>query len=320
MTLPTNFIPVKKRFCPAASHLFVLLTFLLTFTNCQTSPYPQGTLYQLSSQPLSQIDPDLRTCVFDPAFSIVHFPMYHIPPKEEERRKEYFYERAVRSQFQLAHTILDYTRFPSLYLSVFDEHITTDTYNSQYFQNLSLGLLPSATYKRHTARNVVIEFRLEEEMRKAQHLFPNGVIPRNYEHLNPLQKDFIFNLGASLTLYLLGKIPKIHKVISPEKFELARDQALTGASGEFQRTSQSSYWIDDFREEGLKEQVLNLFHNNPNPQRLILIAYGAGHDLSNEFAGYPFQSGHSFCLKWENKFQLSYPTLVFHFSYRFLFL
>ena len=274
----------------------LLLSALLTLTNCAVGSYPSGTLYQLSSQPLSQSDTSFRTCVFDPSFSIVHFPMWHFPCKKGHISVQR-YERITRSQFQLLHTILDYNLSPRP-LAVFDERFTEDTYNELYFQNLSAGLLSSPTHRR--CDNHV--FQMNAQLRIVQQRFPNGVVPRYYEHLSPPQKDFLFNLGGPFTLYLLGRIPRLHKVISPESFLLVTSRVYT-PTGQI-RLEGNEDIVYGFRENELKKEVLQLFHSNYNPQRLIFIAYGVHHDFSDEFRGYPFQSGKAFCLNWENQIQL----------------
>ena len=295
------FLPISLKALKNIRRPLLLLSAGLTLTNCAVGSYSQGTLYQLSSKPLSLSNTSFRTCVFDPAFSIAHFPMYHFPSTGHYTVQ--IYEKVVRSQFQLIHTILDYNLSP-LSLSVFDENFITDTYNDLYFQNLSGGLLSSDTYQRIDGRI----FRVEEQMRIAQHLFPNAVIPRYYEHLSQPQKDFIFNIGASFTLYLLGRIPRIHKVISPESFLLVKSR-IYDPSGQIRFEGNESY-IYGFREDELKKEVLRLLHSNYNLQRLILIAYGASHDFSDDFRGYPFQSGNPFCLNWENQIQLPQPPLT----------
>lgn len=278
---------------------FLFLTALsLGLTNCTIGNYPGGTLYQLSSQPLSLNNPRLRTCVFDAPYLIVHFPMHHYPANGHYTQQ--IYEKVTQSQFQLLHTILDYNR-SQRNLFVFDEHFTTDTYNSQYFQSLSSR--QSDTYQRIDGQI----FKIGQLSNRAKHLFING-IPRYYEHLSSEQKNLLFNIGATFTLYLLGEIPRIHKVISPEQFLLVKN-ALLNPNNTLELQG-NDYWVYDFREGELKKEVLNFLQNNRNSQRMtLLIAYGANHDLSDEFSGFSFQAGHNFCLKWEDTTVPSQPVL-----------
>lgn len=274
---------------------FFIILFFLTFTGCTIGNYTPGAFYQVASRPLSLNNSDLKTCVFDSAYSIVHFPMYHYPADGHYALQ--IEEKVTQSQFQLLHTILDYSQAQSLL--VFDEHITTDDYNSQYFQSLSSG--QSGTYRRADGRT----FQMGERMQTAQSYFSHGV-PNYYEHLSALQKDFIFNMGASLTLFLLGKLQKVYKVISQEHFFSIRNRLLD-PSGRLNLQG-NDHIVYSEREMALKTEVLN-FWRNPAQGTIYLIAYGASHDFSDDFSGYPFQSGHNFCLNWESQIVPYQPVL-----------
>lgn len=272
--------------------LFPLLTlFSLTFTGCTIGDYTQGTLYQLSSRSLSRNNPDLRTCVFDPPYSIVHFPMHHYPSNGHYTVP--IQEKVTQSQFQLLHTILDYNR-SSWRLFVFDENFTTDTYDSEYLQALSSGQLSSSTYTRVDGQI----FQMRERLQTVQYSFGRG-IPTYYEDLTPMQKEFLFNMGASLTLYLLGFIPRVYKVITPGHFELIRNKLL-GPSGQLNLQG-NDHIVYDERELALRTEVLNFWQRNHASGTILFIAYGANHGFSDEFSGFPFQSGHNFCLDWDRQ-------------------
>ena len=262
----------------------------LTLTNCTIGAYEGGTLHRISSRRLSVRNPQLRTCVFDPQYRIVHFPMYHSPPGGHYTRQ--VIEEVAQSQFQLLHTILDYNRSPSRELSVFDENITSDNYNESYLQLISLRGPKNYSYTKLDGR----QFFMGEHLNKAKQLFQRTGFPGFYENLSTQQKDFLFHTGASLTLYLLGEIPKIHKVISPASFSIVKAELL-GPNG-ILRLEGNDHVLFDKRELELRKEVLGFLQRNNNPRTLILIAYGAKHDFSNEFSRYPFQSGHNFCLKW----------------------
>lgn len=270
--------------------LFSFLFLSLLLTACALGTYSPGTLYRLSAQPLSLNLPLVRNCVFDSQFSILHFPMIHPSPYHYSPED---YEQVVLSQFQLLHTILDYKKAGKNVL-LFDENNTQDFFDEI---NYSRILSSNMTYERLDGTH----FQLRERIQTANHLFAQG-IPRYYEHLNKLQKDFLFNSGASFTLYFLKKIPKIHKVISVSDHELVLSH-IQDISGTLQlEGEESEYWQFAFRESRLREEVLKVFrtlNTQVLSQNLILIAYGFKHDFTDEFAGFPFQSG-SFCLKWKN--------------------
>ena len=289
-TMPSSSL-VKRKL--AFSFFPFMSLFLFTFTSCTVGTYTEGILQELHSQNLSLNDPNLRTCIFGSQYSIVHFPMYHYPPDGHYDQRSY--EITVRSQFQLLHTLLKYSRSQKK-LFVFDENVTSDLYDQNYFQVLSSGQASTDFYK--TIDNRVIY--IERQMELARHLFSNG-FPMYYEHLLPEQKEMLFGIGASLILYLLGELPRIYKTISPEQFSVVKNQVNTN--------NQTNYFLFDFREEELRKELLNVFQRNYDFQTVMFIAYGAKHDFSNEFLGYSFQSGHSFCLNWLDNLGVSRPLL-----------
>ena len=280
LKLPAQSIRKTYKF---SSKIGIFILFLiLGLVNCQIGSGPAG-VFQLRSRFLSLNNPELRTCIFDPYYSIVHFPMYHFPAEGNYSSQDK--ELTVHSQFQLLHTIIDYKRSGRAFF-VFEEQAITD-YTPAYYQNLLSGQI-RGEYTRMDGQI----FHLNERIQTAKNLFRNG-FPNYYEYLSPQQKDYLFNMGASFTLYFLGEIPQIHKVISREKFKLA-EANLRDSSG---RIRKNNYWIYNFRELELRNEVLN-FRRNHGSQGIIFIAYGASHNLYDEFAGFPFQSSHNFCLNW----------------------
>jgi len=270
----------------------VLLLCIFILNHCAINTYTTGPMARpLVSQPLSLYHADLRTCVFDPQYSIVHFPMLHIPPKKGQYDSQ-TYTAVVLSQFQLLHTILDYHRSNQWQLALFDEGVTSDNFNSESLQIISIGA-GSASYTLLTGET----FNWTERIQTAKLLFARS-IPRYYEQLSTAQKNFLFYTGASLTLYFLSKIPKVHKVISERHYLLAR-QNIKNPDGSL-KIKNNDYWVYTFREQELKKEVLFFRQRNYNPRQLIMIAYGSAHDFSDDFSGYPFQSGHKKCLAWQN--------------------
>ena len=268
--------------------LFCLFIFM---TACQfNNGLTEGFNQRISSRNLSSINPALKTCVFDPGYSIVHFPMYHKPPSTENVSPTE-YELVVQSQFQLLHSLLDYNRSLRGGLAVFDEHITSDNYNQAYLNRLSAGLAVNDTYRQLDGT----VFFVSERQTTARNLFSSGW-PIYYEYLSPNQKQFLWEVGAALTLYLLKELPQLYKVISPEKMNVVK----AGIGNNFSQTniSQNYNWVFTFRETELKNEVSQFYQKNPSYAGLVFIAYGSSHDFSDEFLGRSFQSGHSFCMDW----------------------
>ena len=270
--------------------VFLFLS-ILFFASCSLGVYQPGTLQKIQSRSLSLYEPEFRTCVFDSFYSIVHFPMYHDPPIVDYSTQTY--ELVAKSQFQLLHTILDYNR-SSRSLAVFDEHVTSDSYDLNYIQAIESGLAASDSYEKLNGA----VFRYSERHQTARRLFGQG-FPSYYEHLNAFQKKFLFDTGASLTLYLLKEIPKIYKVISFENLKIARAN-LRGGSFNFLDGNENHYWIYTFRDRELRKEVDQFYRKNPSYNGLVFMAYGAKHDFSDDFAGFSFQSGHDFCLRWDS--------------------
>ena len=260
------------------------------FTSCVLGVSTPGVFQQVASRSLSFNDPELRTCVFDPYYSIVHFPMYHDPPTLDYSPETY--ELVSKSQFQLLHTILDYHR-SGRPLAVFDENINADSYNYNYIQVIESGQAQSDIYTKLNGNT----YNYTERYRTAHHLFGQG-FPSHYEYLTIHQKKYLFETGASLTLYFLKEIPQIYKVISKEKMKLVKANLPENAFNSLD-DGKNRYWIFTFRELELKKEIDSFFIRNPIYNGLVFIAYGAEHDFSGYFIGLPFQSG-NFCLKWEN--------------------
>ena len=293
--LRKNFSSFQIKFC-----LIFFMTFL--FSSCETNYSGTNTArtqYKINSRTLSLKNQHFRTCIFDDVYPIVHFPMYHTPTDGQYTQKTF--ELVAQSQFQLLHTILDYNR-SSWDLVVFDEHFSTDFYNETFFKAL-LSRNPqvwSAKYTKLDGRT----FQLGERLSTARALFTS--FPGYYEYLSIPQKQFLFDMGASFTLYLLGELPKIYPVISKQNFDLVKSQSVRNGRFDLQ-DSRAQYWIYTFREDELKKEVLNFLQRNYQARKKILIAYGAKHDFLDDFRGYFFQSGHSFCLPWISDLDFSAP-------------
>jgi len=253
-----------------------------------------GFQQRVASRSLSTTDPNLRTCVFDPGYQIVHFPMWHAPPQNTNVPTELF-ETVAKSQFQLLHTLLDYNRSYRP-IAVFEESIIEDSYDEQYIQQLAQGLRERDSFTRLDGT----KFFIANERRRALNLFP--VFPAFYEQMNLLQKQFLYDLGASKILYLLGELPRLYAVITPSEINLVRGQLGNNFNPENLRANR--YWIYDFREQVLRNRILDFRNQNPSWNGLVFIPYGASHDFLDDFAGLPFQSG-SFCLKWNNTIRVT---------------
>ena len=261
--------------------LIVLTAFSLAFAD--TAPASRTPL----EQSLGLTDPLFKNCVFQPQTRIAHFPVYNFPPTGNYDAN--LRERVSKSQFQLLHTILTY--HPDV--AVFDENITTNTFGPNMLQSLQQGL-----EEFHYTRADGKSFSLQERYSTARSLFHSG-IPQYYEHLDETQKEYLFQTGGSMTLYFLGYIRQLHKVIDLNDFQIVLDHInQSGGIRKMTFSNQKDYYIFDFRQEKLKLQVVEFFNLNPSFRGISLIAYGASHDLRDDFSGYLFEDGRH-CLQWD---------------------
>ena len=284
---------------PKFLYCCVLLLSAGFLVNCAVPSAPSAPRTPLE-KPLSLTDPLLKSCVFQPQTRIAHFPMYHFPPSGEYKAP--LREKVSKSQFQLLHTILTY--FPNV--AVFDEHVTTNVFGPGVFEALQRGLGGDSHYERADGKI----FYLQERFSTARSLFHGG-IPSHYDRLGEVQKEYLFQTGASMTLYFLGYIRQLHKVIDFADFQIVLDQIQKhGGVKNFLKVSSSNrdYYVFGFREQKLKLQVIEFFNINPAFQGLALIAYGAHHDFKDDFAGYFFEENPN-CLQWDRK--TSQPVLAF---------
>ena len=282
---------------------FFLFFSAIFFVNCSVPITPMSSRSPLE-QSLSLTDPLFKNCIFQPQTRIAHFPMYHFPP--DKNYDAALREKVVKSQFQLLHTILTY--FPNV--AVFDENVTANVFGPKVFQALQQGLGGDSHYERADGQ----VFHMQERYNTAQNLF-HADIPMYYDRMGEIQKEYIFQTGGSMTLYFLGHIRQLHKVIDLDEFQIIlRQIEKYGGVEKFLRSvstdSNSRYYIYGFREERLKFQVETFFNINPSFHGISLVAYGADHDFRDDFTGYYFEEGRH-CLQWDTGKQNSQTIRAF---------
>lgn len=118
----------------------------------------------------------------------------------------------------------------------------------------------------------------------AQEIFPDG-LPSNLNSLNSLQRRFFREIGATLALHHLGKIKTLRRAISPER--LAEIDAKV--EREFARGNRDPYSPElkplmlDARDEALIKEIKAYVRTARNPNRQIIIVYGASHNFAKYF-------------------------------------
>lgn len=272
---------------------FLLFCIIFFLTSCNVSlprnNAPQKAFTNLAGKRISLNDFTFKACTFHPATKIFHFPMRHFP--SNKNYNEATYNKIVKSQFQLMHTILHY----GSKIAVFDENITQNGFNQSLIQELKLGN-SRGTYTRIDGSL----FHLQDIYNQAHHLFGQDnsgryKIPDYYESLNVPQKEYLFSFGASFLLYFLGQVPTLHKVIEEQEWDLAKRNIFDSFG---QEKPNVDHWIFTFREQKLKNQVSAFFKINPAYKGIAFISYGKAHNFSDDFRGFAFADGHS-CLNWD---------------------
>ena len=285
--------------------LFFTLSSLLLLASCNEPPLrsqPQVNFSNTLTQtglPISLNKPELKVCKFKQGVQIAHFPMIHRPSVKLSNAQNHIFEQVTYSQFQLLHTILFYKNN----LALFDETVTNDEYNRATFSQLVSHLdTTEITFVDGTT------YYLQERYDTATSLFQQSV-PQYYEHLSPAQKHFIFSAGGALTAYLLGQITNIYKIIPFNDFKNVQAQLnlLAQSYGGLKQlldlkigmNSTRDYWLYTYRENKAQREIVNFLTHKPGFTGLILLAYGAKHDFSDDFAGFSFETGNH-CNSWIN--------------------
>lgn len=275
---------------------FLFIIFFLSYC----SPFPEEKILSLSN-------PSLKTCIFQPQTRIAHFPMYHFPPAGKYTAD--IREIVSQSQFQLFHTVLTYS--PNV--ALFEESQTNNKFNPILLERLKKNQGHAFTTKGLSGKPVSVQKLFDT----ANSLFYNG-ISAYYEYLKEDQKEYLFQIGASRTLYFLGHIPYIFKSIPNANAQIILSKVKSqGGVEKFLNSSSpdKNYYLLDFRENQLKHQVLEFFKINPTFSGLALIAYGGAHNFEDDFKGYFFETG-THCLDWTQKASSPNPATVFYEDYK----
>ena len=251
-------------------------------TGVRPQPLPPS---HLPLKVLSLYDSSFTTCNHHPQTKIFHFPMYHFPT--DGRSTKASFEIVVRSQFKLLHTILN--NYGNVV--IFEEQVAHDHYNSETIKRSGTLSFTRLDNQR---------FFWSERIQLARRIF--RTVPLYYEHLTNEQKQYLYNTGGVLTLFFMGHVDHVYKTITSNDFDKALHN-LIALSRSYKnglselislpagQNRQSDYWLYDYRENKLKLEVLKFYQQNPNYRGLILIAYGANHDFSDDFAGFSFATG-----------------------------
>ena len=268
-----------------------------------------------SSAPASAAAP-ADPCQIPPSAKIIHYPMIHsldedtyhdlTYPSSDERFLE---EAVIHSQFQLARLI---ERLP-------DTHI--------FSEGALLSWGPEHFAQRDRMSYVIIEGgqRVSWALPSIQKTFHRG-LPERVQDLNTAQKKILFKLGGVPAAFAIGTTTAFYRVISPDENDKVqsriqslyneRAQARKSANHLLDQLRESpgslylkagneqmkaslrektddlseinqklNKWTFDEREAILKREVESLLSQS---NKKVLIAFGAAHDLSDDFKNYSF--------------------------------
>lgn len=124
----------------------------------------------------------------------------------------------------------------------------------------------------------------------AHELFPNG-FPSDLDAMNSSQREFFMRVGAAGTLHYFGKIKKLHRAISPERY----DEREAAMNREFAKGNRNPYsnelkpLVFDQPEEALIEEIKVYLHTAKDTNRQIVIVFGSGHNFAKYFDPKKFQ-------------------------------
>jgi hypothetical protein len=185
-------------------------------------------------------------------YQVIHYPQLHWRDEIESNPKQV--EAVAMSQFDLAHFILDHPE-----LAVFVEGVAEDWTPQTLVENTKSTQL-------------------------CEQIFPSG-IPLEFNRLTPLQKLFIAREGAPQILFLMGKLPYIHRTIEPSDEDLIQS-AIEQWSQKNGILSEEALNNDPTivslimheRERFAIRQIQSFLHQRSDRQNTLLV-YGGAHDF-----------------------------------------
>ena len=298
---------------------FAILSTIMLCCAPKTSHPISSQIPENSPSPAAQNAPAAAPadpCQIPPSAKIIHYPMIHILdaaafhaetfPLSDASLHE---ELAVYSQFQLARLI---EKLP-------DTHI---------FQEGNLASWgPEQFANRDNMSYVIIEGgqRTLWSLSSIQKTFHSG-LPASFQELNPAQKEVLFELGGVSTAFAIGSATAFYPVLSRDEDADIRSRIQSAYNERVKARNNANHLLDQLRESPgsthlkagneqmkaeLRKRVDNLSEINRKLNKVkfdereailkrevesllsqsdkkVLIAFGAAHDLSDDFKNYSF--------------------------------
>ena len=283
----------------------ILFLFSSVLLYCSPAQKKQVRIFEPES---SDVD-----CRIPESAQVVHYPMIH---KKSQMISEYSVFQAPKHIDQFFHSVAIYSQF----------HLTKlikEYSNGQVFWEGSTQTFSTQDLGKGT---LILKMNHGDNPFSISHheilsYFPEG-IPERFEDLTLPQKYMFLQAGGGFLSFIMGDIDKIHRVTSEERYETVITQ-LTDVLQDYgtlleeivlleeqieqkenakdlEKTLENKYRdfdkilaerdrvIFEDRELALQEEVERILNTSGQTDSLVIIAYGAAHELSDNFENYNF--------------------------------
>ena len=293
------------------SAMFKLKVLLILFLFCNVllccAPAQKKQL-KIFENELSFVD-----CQIPKGVQVVHYPMIH---RKNQMISEYSGIQTPKHIDRFFNSVAVYSQF----------HLTKfiKEYNGGYvFWEGAVQTLSKNDLKKGA---LILKMNHEDDSFSVSHheilsYFPEGT-PDRFEDLTASQKYMFLQAGGGLLSFILGDVDKIHRVTSEEEYEVVTSQLTDvlkdyGAlleeiivleeqieqaenAQDLKKTLENKYRdfdkisekrdrvIFQDRELALQEEVEKILNTGDQKNSLVIIAYGAAHELSDNFENYNF--------------------------------
>ena len=285
-----------------------------------------------------EIEPPFVDCQIPEGTQVVHYPMIH---KKNQMMSKYSGIQTPTHVDQFFNSVAVYSQF----------HLTK--FIGEYSEGQVFWEGAVQTFSKNDLTNKALVLKLQNRDVSLSHheilsYFPEGV-PHSFEDLTEDQKYMFLQVGGGLLSFILGDVDQIHRVTSEEKYKVVEAQ-LTDVLEDYGALLEEIVFLEkqleqqediqdlekilenkyrDFdkiltkrdrvifkdRELALQEEVEKTLKTKGQEDSLVIIAYGASHELSDNFENYNFYTLPYECTMPENFLSdPNYAVLLIHKS------
>ena len=252
-------------------------------------------------------------CQIPESAQVVHYPMIHRKNQmisqysgfqHPKHIDQFFNSVAVYSQFHLTKFIKEYDDGKVFWEGAVQTFSTKDLKKGSLVLKMDSGDDPFSI-----SHHEILSY------------FPEGV-PDQFEDLTTGQRYMLLQAGGGLISFIMGDIDQVHRVTSEERYETTMDHLTNvlqnygtllqeiivleeqmeqeGSAKDLKQTLENKYKdfdkiaaqkdrvIFEDREMALQEEVERVLNTSGQEDLLVIIAYGAAHELSDNFEDYNF--------------------------------